>query len=45
MDSLMNLTVDAMYATTDENKFIEVTYANGEKGSVVLQRFRQRCLD
>ena len=40
----MNLTVDAMYATTDENKFIEVTYANGE-GSVVLQRFRQRCLD
>lgn len=35
VESLMNTTVDAMYATSDENKFIEVTYQNGDRKSVV----------
>ncbi|MEO5864091.1 MAG: proteasome ATPase, partial [Nitrospiraceae bacterium] len=28
---MTDLTVEAMYASSEENKFIEVTYANGEK--------------
>ncbi len=43
-DSLMNLTVDAMYATTDENKFIEVTYANGEKEVLYFKDFASGAL-
>ena len=44
VDSLMNLTVDAMYATTDENKFIEVTYANGEKEVLYFKDFASGAL-
>lgn len=40
----MNLTVDAMYATTDENKFIEVTYANGEKEVLYFKDFASGAL-
>jgi len=31
VEQLTQTTVDTMYATSEENKFIEVTYANGEK--------------
>ncbi len=44
VESLMNLTVDAMYATTDENKFIEVTYANGEKEVLYFKDFASGAL-
>lgn len=44
VDALMNLTVDAMYATTDENKFIEVTYANGEKEVLYFKDFASGAL-
>ncbi|MCS6289176.1 MAG: proteasome ATPase [Nitrospira sp.] len=44
VDSLMNMTVDAMYATTDENKFIEVTYANGEKEVLYFKDFASGAL-
>ena len=38
------LTVDAMYATSDENKFIEVTYANGEKEVLYFKDFASGAL-
>ncbi|MGZ8393452.1 MAG: proteasome ATPase, partial [Nitrospira sp.] len=44
VDSLMNMTVDAMYATSDENKFIEVTYANGEKEVLYFKDFASGAL-
>lgn len=44
VESLMNVTVDAMYATTDENKFIEVTYANGEKEVLYFKDFASGAL-
>jgi len=28
---LIDITVEAMYAKTEENQFLEVTYENGEK--------------
>jgi len=31
VDGLLRETIDAMYATTEENKFLEVTYAKGER--------------
>ncbi len=31
VDGLLADTIDVMYATTDENKFLEVTYAKGER--------------
>src|ERR671912_310246 len=44
VESLMNLTVDAMYATSEENKFIEVTYANGEKEILYFKDFASGAL-
>lgn len=44
VDSLMNTTVEAMYATSDENKFIEVTYANGEKEVLYFKDFASGAL-
>ncbi|MBA5876054.1 MAG: proteasome ATPase [Nitrospira sp. CR1.2] len=44
VDGLMTMTVDAMYATTDENKFIEVTYANGEKEVLYFKDFASGAL-
>jgi proteasome-associated ATPase len=31
VDDMLRQALEAMYATTDENRFIEVTYANGDK--------------
>jgi len=44
VDSLMNATVEAMYAMSDENKFIEVTYANGEKEVLYFKDFASGAL-
>jgi proteasome-associated ATPase len=44
VDSLMNTTVEAMYAMSDENKFIEVTYANGEKEVLYFKDFASGAL-
>ncbi len=41
---LIGMTVDAMYATTEENKFIEVTYANGEKEILYFKDFASGAL-
>jgi len=39
LDRLVGLTVEAMYATSEENKFLEVTYANGEKETLYFKDF------
>jgi proteasome-associated ATPase len=44
VDHLTELTVDAMYATSEENKFIEVTYANGEKEILYFKDFASGAL-
>src|SRR3970282_316383 len=36
---MTDLTVGAMYASSEENKFIEVTYANGEKEVLYFKDF------
>ncbi len=41
---LIGMTVDAMYATSEENKFIEVTYANGEKEILYFKDFASGAL-
>ena len=37
-------TVDSMYATSEENKFLEVTYANGEKETLYFKDFASGAL-
>ena len=37
--------VEEMYATTEENRFIEVTYTRGERENALFQRFRKRRND
>ncbi|HEX7766749.1 MAG TPA: proteasome ATPase [Nitrospira sp.] len=44
VEKLMTLTVDAMYAASEENKFIEVTYANGEKEVLYFKDFASGAL-
>ncbi len=44
VESLIGTTVDAMYATSEENKFIEVTYANGEKETLYFKDFASGAL-
>ncbi len=44
VEHLTALTVDAMYATSEENKFIEVTYANGEKEILYFKDFASGAL-
>ena len=44
MEHLTDLTVGAMYATSEENKFIEVTYANGEKEILYFKDFASGAL-
>lgn len=44
VESLIGTTVDAMYATSEENKFIEVTYANGEKEILYFKDFASGAL-
>ncbi|MFO0707630.1 MAG: proteasome ATPase [Nitrospira sp.] len=44
VERLTTITVDAMYAATEENKFIEVTYANGEKETLYFKDFASGAL-
>jgi len=41
---LIDLTVEQMYAASEENKFIEVTYANGEKEMLYFKDFSSGAL-
>ena len=41
---LIETTVEAMYAKTEENQFLEVTYANGEKETVYFKDFSSGAL-
>ena len=44
VEHLTTLTVETMYASTEENKFIEVTYANGEKEILYFKDFANGAL-
>ncbi|MGH7181956.1 MAG: proteasome ATPase [Nitrospiraceae bacterium] len=44
VQQMTELTVDAMYASSEENKFIEVTYANGEKEVLYFKDFASGAL-
>lgn len=44
VEHLTSITVEAMYATSEENKFIEVTYANGEKEILYFKDFASGAL-
>jgi proteasome-associated ATPase len=44
VERLTAMTVEAMYAASDENKFIEVTYANGEKEVLYFKDFASGAL-
>lgn len=44
VERLTAMTVDTMYAATEENKFIEVTYANGEKEVLYFKDFASGAL-
>ena len=41
---LIETTIEAMYALTPENQFLEVTYANGEKETVYFKDFSSGAL-
>ncbi|BCA54278.1 Proteasome-associated ATPase [Nitrospira sp. KM1] len=44
VEHLIDRTVEAMYAASEENKFIEVTYANGEKEILYFKDFASGAL-
>jgi proteasome-associated ATPase len=44
VDRWIDETVDAMYAMSEENKFLEVTYANGEKEILYFKDFSSGAL-
>lgn len=44
VEQMADLTVGAMYASSEENKFIEVTYANGEKEVLYFKDFASGAL-
>jgi proteasome-associated ATPase len=44
VDRILGTTVDGMYATSEENKFLEVTYANGEKEMLYFKDFASGAL-
>jgi proteasome-associated ATPase len=44
VEYVTDLTVGAMYASSEENKFIEVTYANGEKEILYFKDFASGAL-
>jgi len=44
VEHVTDVTVGAMYATSEENKFIEVTYANGEKEILYFKDFASGAL-
>ncbi len=39
VERLVGMTVESMYAASEENKFLEVTYANGEKETLYFKDF------
>jgi proteasome-associated ATPase len=41
---LIETTIEAMYSLTEENQFLEVTYANGEKETVYFKDFASGAL-
>ena len=41
---LIDITIEAMYAKTEENQFLEVTYENGEKETVYFKEFSSGAL-
>jgi len=41
---LIDVTVDAMYALSEENRYLEVTYANGEKDVMYFKDFSSGAL-
>jgi proteasome-associated ATPase len=43
-ERLVGATVDAMYAITEENKYLEVTYASGEKETLYFKDFASGAL-
>jgi proteasome-associated ATPase len=43
-DRLVGMTVDSMYALSEENKFLEVTYANGDKEMLYFKDFASGAL-
>ncbi|MGH7250368.1 MAG: proteasome ATPase [Nitrospiraceae bacterium] len=44
VDRLIGMTVETMYAASEENKFLEVTYANGEKELLYFKDFASGAL-
>ncbi|MBI4402055.1 MAG: proteasome ATPase [Nitrospirae bacterium] len=44
VDRLIGVTVETMYAMTEENKFLEVTYASGEKEILYFKDFASGAL-
>ena len=44
VDRFIQMTVEGMYATSEENKFLEVTYANGEKEILYYKDFSSGAL-
>src|SRR5688572_10362877 len=44
VDRFIQATVEGMYATSEENKFLEVTYANGEKEILYFKDFSSGAL-
>lgn len=44
VDRLIGVTVETMYAMTEENKFLEVTYASGEKETLYFKDFASGAL-
>ncbi len=42
--TFLDVTVESMYATSEENKFLEVTYANGEKELLYFKDFSSGAL-
>ncbi len=44
VDAVIQKTVETMYATSEENRFIEVTYANGEKEVLYFKDFASGAL-
>ena len=44
VERLVEMTAEAMYAMSEENKFLEVTYANGEKETLYFKDFASGAL-
>ncbi|GAA3356918.1 MULTISPECIES: proteasome ATPase [Saccharopolyspora] len=44
IDAMIQTTVERMYAETDENRFLEVTYANGDKEVLYFKDFNSGAM-